>query len=596
MVKSSEAAAEPKKNDELDAMARKSDELARRAKEGRVDYRLTESEIVKTKPDPLPQSLKDQLRDLQASRTSIHTEATSKEAGYVTDSSMWLFSGQSFSPRSVVSVNGASKEEEMLRVRSSTDHLRQVPDVAAVRRDYNEAYARRIERYNSLPQLTQPSAVIQVKDDKPRSIMKRRELENREQMLYPAENYRREVVREVVRRPVKTETVQRFEQTRRTEEVERRVQRKERKDRRSRHHSSSRREEWRDGGHGGSDDELRIRREREMRELREHDEWEKMEHERRLREERELLRKQTRKQSNASAQVELGSTKQPVVIYQRRALTQEELQRYLQEAYSLIQRANYASSQWRSSSLSRHGGYLPSNESYFRQTTTKRDNSNSRGGGWEDDRFGSGIAHARYGSLSDSLRRGELKYVPNGEVRESHWRDGGGRSGHSVHKSYSTRDVFDDRAFDHHSMASHGGRRSSQGTQPLVEFPPTLPRRGRDDDFRPMHKARSFADWDDQGRAGWRHEESALQHRRRDDDMSRLEDEFRDSLLMPMPNGNMHERDHRTEQIPGGYETHHKENRSNAGRRVNRDGVPVDFNEATQEYSYKREQETDRRR
>ncbi|CAJ0578977.1 unnamed protein product, partial [Mesorhabditis spiculigera] len=539
-------------------MARKSEELARRAKENRAQYRLTAEEIVTTRPDPMPQPLKEQLRDLQASRTSIHTETTSKEAGYVTDvSSAWLFSGQSFSPRSVVSVNGATKEEELVRLRASTDHLRQVADMSGARKEYNEAYARRIERFNSLPQLTQPSAVIHVKDDKPRSIMKRRELENREQMLYPASNYHREVVKEVIRRPVKTETVQRFEQTRRTEEVERRVQRKERKDRRSRHHSSSRREEWREGGQHG---------------------------------------------------VDIGVAKEPTIIYERRALTKEELQRYMKDAYSMINEANQASRQWRSSSLSRHGGgghagYLPSNESYFRQTTTRRDNSNQRGGHEDDRFFGNGIAHARYGSLSDSLRRGELKYVPNGEVRESHYRDGG-RSGHSVHKSYSTRDVFDERgaaqsAFDRHSMASHG-RRGSQGTQqPFVEFPPTLPRRGRDDDFRPMHKARSFADWDDQGRAGWRHggrHEDWAVSRRRDDDISRLEDEFRDSLLMPMPTGNMHERDHRTEQIPGGYETYHKDNRSNAGRRVNSHGVPVDFNEATQEYSYKREQETDRRR
>ena len=59
--------------------------------------------------------------------------------------------------------------------------------------------------------------------------------------------------------------------------------------------------------------------------------------------------------------------------------------------------------------------------------------------------------------------------------------------------------------------------------------------------------------------------------------MTRLEAEFRDSLLMPMPNGNVNDREHRTEQIPGGYETFHKDNRANSGRRVGRDGRPVDF-------------------
>lgn len=62
-----------------------------------------------------------------------------------------------------------------------------------------------------------------------------------------------------------------------------------------------------------------------------------------------------------------------------------------------------------------------------------------------------------------------------------------------------------------------------------------------------------------------------------EDDMGRLEAEFRDSLLMPMPRGNMNERDHRTEQIPGGYETYHKDNRAQSGKRVGKDGQPVDF-------------------
>lgn len=54
-------------------------------------------------------------------------------------------------------------------------------------------------------------------DDKPRSIMKRRELESREQLLYPTVDT--QVVKSFVRKPTVTETVQRFEETRRTEEV-----------------------------------------------------------------------------------------------------------------------------------------------------------------------------------------------------------------------------------------------------------------------------------------------------------------------------------------------------------------------------------------
>ena len=112
---------------------------------------------------------------------------------------------------------------------------------------------------------------------------------------------------------------------------------------------------------------------------------------------------------------------------------------------------------YRSSSLSRsgHAGYLPaSNETYYKREATRREHHSNRGGGevrhplkiptkiklfqfqrYEDEFGGRGLAHARYGSLSDSLRRGELKYIPNGEVRESYYKNGDGRN---MHKSYST--------------------------------------------------------------------------------------------------------------------------------------------------------------
>ncbi|ETN80456.1 hypothetical protein NECAME_09186 [Necator americanus] len=152
-----------------------------------------------------------------------------------------------------------------------------------------------------------------------------------------------------------------------------------------------------------------------------------------------------------------------------------------------------------------------------------------------------------------------------------------------------SRDVFGGGDYDRRSTSSY--RRGSQQMSPFVEFPPTLPRRSERDNYRPVSKSRSYADWDDMGRAGFGREV-----RRYDDDMSRLEAEFRDSLLMPLPNGNLHERDYRTEQIPGGYETFSKDNRAHSGRRVGKDGLPVDYSEASQEYSYKREQEMDRRR
>ncbi|CCD65376.1 Protein pat-12 [Caenorhabditis elegans] len=442
-------------NAELDELSKRAEELRKR--DGWSKYKLVESDIYKTDPDPMPANIKDQVRDLLESRNSVETTTTQRDhdkSGYVTDVSTatWNFSTVDYSPRSVVSMNGASHDI--------------------------------------------------LKDDKPRSIMKRNDLVRREQMLYPTVDT--QVVKSVVKKPTVTETVQRFEETRRTEEVERRVQRREKKERRSRHHSSSRHHSGWEGHTGG---------------------------------------------------------------YQGH----------------------------RSSSLSRGGHGGGGQETYYRQETTRRQQHNNY-----DDNFNRGIAHARYGSLSDSLRRGELQYVPNGEVRQSFYRDGS-NGGQRMHKSYSTRDVFTGDGYDDRRSVSSFRRGSQQQVSPFVEFPPTLPRRGgggdyrREEDayFRPVSKSRSYADWDDAGRAGMGREV-----RRYDDDMSRLEAEFRDSLLMPMPAGNMNERDHRTEQLPGGYETFNKERHANSGRRSGRDGKPVDFNEATQEYNYKREQtlNDDRRR
>ncbi|XGW16451.1 hypothetical protein V3C99_001708 [Haemonchus contortus] len=450
---------------------------------------------------PGPKKTDDEsLRELEHIRKSIETlQKAATQPPKDVSTATWQFSTQSFSPRSVVSVNGA--RDDIL------------------------------------------------KDDKPRSIMKRRELETRDQMLHPsADNQiieQRQYHRtqsNVSNKPAITETVQRFEETRRTEEVERRVQRKERRDRRSRHHSSSRHH----GSHG----------------------WE----------------------NGYSSERRIVSVPPPQrIVYQesKRSMTSDEIDKVVREAYEAAEEARREYYRgMRSSSLQRGAvnGYLPSNETYYRQSTTRRERDHM-GSRYEDEQFGRGIAHARYGSLSDSLRRGELKYIPNGEVRESHWVQNGG--GRNMHKSYSTRDVF---GGGDHSLSSY--RRSSQQMSPFIEFPPSLPRRS-DRDYRPVSKSRSYADWDDMGRAGFGREVRRYGH---DDDMSRLEAEFRDSLLMPLPNGNMHEMDHRTEAIPGGYETFHRDNRANAGRRVGKDGLPVDYNEATQEYSYKREQELDRRR
>ncbi|VDK35434.1 unnamed protein product, partial [Gongylonema pulchrum] len=153
-------------------------------------------------------------------------------------------------------------------------------------------------------------------------------------------------------------------------------------------------------------------------------------------------------------------------------------------------------------------------------------------------------------------------------------------------------DVYDSGSgvnYDNEYYRSSSHRRGSQQSGgPLIEFPPTLPRdrdapmppphrtRAPSDDFyRPISKSRSYADWDE-GRG------FSQSIRRRDEDMARLENEFRDSLLMPLPNmpnsgGNMYERDHRHEQIPGGYETYDREVKSSSGRRLNKDGNPTHF-------------------
>lgn len=134
-----------------------------------------------------------------------------------------------------------------------------------------------------------------------------------------------------------------------------------------------------------------------------------------------------------------------------------------------------------------------------------------------------------------------------------------------------------------HDSGRDSWRRGSGINGPLVEFPPTLPRSARgeppipphrsfpESQYRPIAKSRSYADWDE-GRGPF-----GSSVKRYDEDMARLENEFRDSLLMRLPNGNMNEKDYRQEQIPGGQETYSRESKANSGRRLNREGIPTDF-------------------
>lgn len=62
--------------------------------------------------------------------------------------------------------------------------------------------------------------------------------------------------------------------------------------------------------------------------------------------------------------------------------------------------------------------------------------------------------------------------------------------------------------------------------------------------------------------------------------MSRLENEFRDSLLIKLPtnnNGNLNKKDYIHQVIPGGYETYEREIKVNNGKKMNRDGYPINF-------------------
>jgi hypothetical protein len=139
---------------------------------------------------------------------------------------------------------------------------------------------------------------------------------------------------------------------------------------------------------------------------------------------------------------------------------------------------------------------------------------------------------------------------------------------------------------------------SYRGGGPLIEFPPTLPRHagdmtapmppphrgGNNGFYKPLPKSRSYADWDDGGRGGFG---GALKRYKLlmiliyyfsyDNDMTRLEHEFRDSLLMPMPNGKVDEKDFREEKIPGGYESFSRDVKADSGRRLNRDGQPTQY-------------------
>uniref|UniRef100_A0A0N4ZMC1 ZM domain-containing protein n=1 Tax=Parastrongyloides trichosuri TaxID=131310 RepID=A0A0N4ZMC1_PARTI len=529
---------EAPKKDDLDELAKLNKNLLERSKGLKKDFKLVSSEIIKTDPEPVPELYKEQLREMLESRISSETatspltlNATAADrSGYVTDASStnWQFNN-SFSPRSVVSINGCTNKDTPSILKVKTNHVEKhynrsnssvtnsiLTEVCTepIVREFTETYSRIKVRNNN-------SSSVGKSNESGERIENLREHEIisspaiRSPPSPPTDDKPRGIIKPVVTKPRVTETIKRIEETRRTEEVERRVQRKEKKHRSHRYHHND---------------------------------------------------------------------------------------HYMTEGHY--------NSGHRSSSMNRNGmlpiGYYPGQETYHRSSTTRRENS------FNDSPYYQ-MNGGRYGgSLSDSLRRGEVKYNPNGDIRESsqqiydsrgHRRNS--NSGYGMHKSYSTKDVFKD---------SNGGYygsyyRNGNAPQPFVEFPPTLPRRhpgegapippphrsasqlGMESHYRPISKSHSYADWSGDQRLQ-QHNNNYAYGRRHDEEMSRLENEFRDSLLIPLQQngGVVNDHEHRVEQIPGGYEEYSRSVKGNAGKRLNRDGVPTDFREQSQSYSFRREQ------
>uniref|UniRef100_A0AC35TTE3 Zds_C domain-containing protein n=1 Tax=Rhabditophanes sp. KR3021 TaxID=114890 RepID=A0AC35TTE3_9BILA len=513
--------------------------LAARSNDRQKDFKLVGSDIIKTDPDPVPEYYKQEpiVREF--------TETYSR-----------------------VMVRNADKHknlhQEAVSRMEPVRSLKALPSPPSVRvplppKVLSPSLANNSEQHRNLS-----STIIELKDDKPRGIIK------------PV----------VATKPRVTETIKRIEETKRTEEIERRVQRKEKKHRSHRYHHND--FHMSEGYYNG--DNLAERRkvisEQEEEEIR-----------------RDATRLKNRHRSSSVA----GSKKELREYHEKRHFTSQEMNDAVRSAYDAVD-SNDMRQQQRSSSMNRQGmlPYYPSQENYNRSSTTRRGHSSQDGGYTQQHQQQYGrsgdFASNGYGSLSDSLRRGEVRYNPNGDVHEVYRNESRGHrrssdAGMGMHKSFSTRDVYRD-------TGNYGTfHRNGNNQQPYIEFPPTLPRRqhpgeppippphrsasqiGLDSHYRPISKAHSYADWQHKG------SNFGNFGRRHDGDMSRMENEFRDSLLIPTTNngGVVNDREHRVEQIPGGFEEYDRKVQGNSGRRLNRDGIPTDFREASHEYSFKRE-------
>uniref|UniRef100_A0A0K0EDS4 Metalloendopeptidase n=1 Tax=Strongyloides stercoralis TaxID=6248 RepID=A0A0K0EDS4_STRER len=595
---------EAPKKDDLDELSKLNENLIERSKGLKKDFKLVSSEIIKTDPEPVPDMYKEQLREMLESRISTETapspltlNAAVDRSGYVTDASStnWQFNN-SFSPRSIVSINGGTTKDyhpTILKVRTNniekrynrsnssvTNSLLTTTETEPIVREFTETYSRiKVRNNNESSNIRQGNERIESIRREPVNIIK-------ESLSSPTDDKPRGIIKPVVTKPRITETIKRIEETRRTEEVERRVQRKEKKHRSHRYHHD---DHYMTENHYSGDN---LEERRKVLSAEEEDE----------------IRNEAKKLKTLHRSSSMRDKKITNYYHKRRRYTSEEFNDAVKSAYEGVNEAYYDYSH-RSSSMNRNGmlpiGYYPGYENYNRTSTTRRDYDNGYYDSSHHHMNGDINQQGRYGSsLSDSLRRGDVKYNPNGEIRESYTYGSRGHrrnsnAGYGMHKSYSTRDIIRDS-----NGGYYGSYFRNPPNQPFVEFPPTLPRRhgeppippphrsasqmGIESQYRPISKSHSYADWNDQRNQSGNYSYG----RKHDEEMSRLENEFRDSLLVPLNNGkgNINDYEHRVEQIPGGFEEYSRSVKGNSGRRLNRDGIPTDFREQSHSYSFHREQ------
>ncbi|KRZ17246.1 hypothetical protein T11_13455 [Trichinella zimbabwensis] len=458
--------------------------------------------------------------------------------------SSWEFKN-SFSPRSIVSVNGHMQNPGLLRIRTDlspalpkslprsnvsvqtvdqTNTSQMLPlqavlvpiDASALTREWTREYRTTHETDGKLSSgdteetESRHSTLIKIKDEKakkPKSIMKqqqkRQETRKHESKWEKeAENEQNRVIKES---PQVTETIEKIEETMTTEEIERRVRGRSRKEKRDRHRRKGEHSHHREidkygnsinwhSRHGVADDPP----------------W----------------------------TVPFGMS--PDSPWRNRPMISGTTEQ------------RYYSSQ------------PQVKESYHREVKSKRVNDTSLNG-------------SNYYNAPDS--------------RRDHFWDGDYRRNDShFHKSHSSRNVF------HNEFAD-----SFDNPYPIVEFPPTLPREDYDSREHHVPKTRSLSDWREDSRA------SDMSRFRRykitcffylwDNEMSGLEREFHQSLLMPVsPGQNLRECQYTEQAIPGGHESFRREVTSHSGirpRSHRNDGQSTHFSESKQEVHYKKEHTAD---